>query len=339
MRAIRTTVMKENHAIGHLAMFGANLLWGIMSPISKAVLESGAITPLALTTFRMLGASVLFWIASAFARKEHVPPHDLAMLFFASLFGITLNQGCFIAGVSLTSPIDASVITTTVPIITMIIAAFHLKEPVTNKKVIGIFLGALGALILILNGQQPNAGMAKESSMAGNILCLTGEICFAIYYVVFKSLVSRYSPITLMKWMFTYATICCVPFSYSDMVSVDIPHLSSVLLYELTFIIAGATFLSYLLIPIGQKRLRPTVVSMYNYLQPIVAAMLAILWGMDRFTPTKGLAIVLVFLGVYVVNKSKSRAQMEAEAVALAAQQAAAENRKENRHSVSDRKA
>lgn len=308
--------MKENLAIGHLAMFGANLLWGVMSPISKAVLESGAITPLALTTFRMLGAALLFWIASAFTRREHVPPHDLAMLFFASLFGITLNQGCFIAGVSLTSPIDASVITTTVPIITMIIAAFYLKEPVTNKKVIGIFLGALGALILILNGQHAAPGTEQESSMAGNILCLTGEFSFAVYYVVFKSLVSRYSPVTLMKWMFTYATICCVPFSYADMTAVDFSHLGTALLYELIFIVAGATFLSYLLIPLGQKRLRPTVVSMYNYLQPIVATMLAVLWGMDRFSPTKGLAIVLVFLGVYVVNKSKSRAQMEAEAAA-----------------------
>ena len=330
--------MKENHAIGHMAMFGANILWGVMSPISKAVLESGAITPLALTTFRMLGAAVLFWIASIFARKEHVPPHDLAMLFFASLFGITLNQGCFIAGVSLTSPIDASVITTTVPIITMIIAAFHLKEPVTNKKVIGIFLGALSALILILNGQHA-AHIGKESSMAGNILCLTGEISFAVYYVVFKSLVSRYSAVTLMKWMFTYATICCVPFSYADMVSVDIPHLSTTLLYELIFIIAGATFLSYLLIPLGQKRLRPTVVSMYNYLQPIVASMLAIFWGMDNFTPTKGLAIVLVFLGVYVVTKSKSRAQMEAEAAAmLAAQQSPDTASEEKQNESSDSK-
>ena len=318
--------MKENHAIGHLAMFGANFLWGVMSPISKAVLISGAITSLALTTFRMLGAAILFWIASIFVRKEHVPPHDLAMLFFASLFGITLNQGCFIAGVSLTSPIDASVITTTVPIITMIIAAFYLKEPVTNKKVIGIFLGALGALILILNGQHTADQAGKESNMIGNLLCLTGELSFAIYYVVFKDLVSRYSPITLMKWMFTYATICCIPFSYSDMVSVDFSHLGSSLLYELIFIIAGATFFSYLLIPLGQKRLRPTVVSMYNYVQPIVASLLAIFWGMDNFTPTKGLAILLVFIGVYVVNKSKSRAQMEAEAAAMIeAQQAPSE--------------
>ena len=188
--------MKNNNSWAHIAMFGANFLWGIMSPVSKAVMESGMISAFALTIFRMFGAAAVFWIASLFIKREHVPPRDLAMLFFASLFGITINQGCFITGVSMTSPIDASVVTTTVPIITMIIAAFYLKEPITSKKVIGIFLGAIGALILILNGQQVANTVSGNNNMAGNLFCLAAEFSFAIYYVVFKDLISRYSPIT-----------------------------------------------------------------------------------------------------------------------------------------------
>lgn len=112
-----------------------------------------------------------------------------------------------------------------------------------------------------------------------------------------------------MKWMFTYAAICCIPFSYNGLASINFTTLPTAVYADLAFIVFGATFLSYLLVPIGQHRLRPTLVTMYCYLQPIVASMLAVLWGMDRFTPTKGAAILLVFVGVYLVNRSKSRAR------------------------------
>ncbi len=134
---------------GHLALLGAAIMWGLMSPIGKTALENG-ISGLSLATFRMTGGAICFWIASIFAPKEQVKPHDLMMLFFAGLLGIVLNQGCFTFGLSLTSPIDASIVTTTAPIATMIVAAIYLKEPVTGKKVIGIFLGSIGALTLIL---------------------------------------------------------------------------------------------------------------------------------------------------------------------------------------------
>lgn len=178
---------------GHLAMLGANLLWGVMSPMSKAVLQSGLVGPLSLTTLRMVGAAAAFWILSLFTRREHVTPHDLALLFFASLFGVTLNQGFFITGVSLTSPIDASVVTTTTPIITMILAALYLKEPITSKKVMGIFMGAVGALILILSADAAHTG-ENAGGMTGNILCLMAELCFATYCVVFKDLIGAIRP-------------------------------------------------------------------------------------------------------------------------------------------------
>ena len=136
----------------HLALLGAASMWGLMSPMGKAAMEAG-ITGLSLATMRMIGGAVCFWIASLFAPKEKVSSHDLMLLFFAGLLGIVCNQGCFTFGLSLTSPIDASIVTTTMPIVTMILAALFLKEPVTPKKVIGIFLGSIGALMLILSNQ------------------------------------------------------------------------------------------------------------------------------------------------------------------------------------------
>ena len=300
---------------GHLAMLGANLLWGVMSPMSKAVLQSGLVGPLSLTTLRMVGAAAAFWILSLFTRREHVTPHDLALLFFASLFGVTLNQGFFITGVSLTSPIDASIAASTVPILTMLIAAVYLKEPITWKKAIGVAVGASGALLLILsNGTVDTAG--RSGSIAGDMICLMGALSFAIYLAVFKRLIARYSSVTLMKWMFLYAAICAIPLCGGDAAAIDYAHLSPALWGGVLYVVCCATFFSYLLIPVGQKYLRPTVVGMYTYLQPFIASVVAVLAGLDRFGFAKGIAAVMVCLGVYIVNQSKSRAQLDAERAA-----------------------
>ncbi|MCD8270051.1 MAG: DMT family transporter [Parabacteroides sp.] len=283
-----------------------------MSPVSKAVLIAGPISALSLTTFRMVGAAVIFWQASLFTKKEHVNHQDLMKLLFAALLGIVLNQGSFIFGVSLTSPINASIVTTTTPIITMIIAAFYLKEPVTGKKVLGIFIGAAGALLLILSSQATAASGGKSSNIWGDLLCLLAQFSFSFYFVLFKGLIGRYSPVTLMKWMFTYASICTIPFTFNHISAIDFANLPAEIYLDIAYVVIGGTFLSYLFIPIGQTLLRPTVACMYNYVQPIVASLIAVLWGMDTFGVMKGIAVVLVFSGVYIVTQSKSKAQLEA---------------------------
>lgn len=303
--------MKIEMYKGHLAMLMANVMWGCMSPSSKIVLSSGLVNAISLTTFRMIGAAAVFWIASIFTRKEHVSHEDLKNLFFAALFGIVFNQGTYVFGISLTSPIDATIVATSTPIITMIIAAFYLKEPITGMKILGIFVGAAGALTLILSGQQAAAG-SGGSNLWGDILCLLAQCSFSIYIVVYKGLIGRYSPITLMKWMFTYAAICTVPFSYNSIAGIDFFTLPLSIYLNIAVVVLGGTFFAYLLIPIGQRILRPTVATMYNYVQPIIASIITVIVGLDTFGLMKGIAIALVFLGVYIVTQSKSKAQMDA---------------------------
>ena len=291
-------------------MIGAETMWGLMAPVGKFVLSGAVITPLLMTDFRMIGAACLFWIASCFTKQEHVNHKDMLSMFFAALFGIVFNQGSYIFGLGMTSPINASIVTTSLPILTMIIAALYLREPITGKKLLGVFMGAVGALLLILSGQPVSGG--QVGSIWGDLLCLFAQCCFSLYLVFFKGLIGRYSPITLMKWMFTYASICLIPFSYSQIVQLDWSLLDYKLIVGLVMVVFCATFISYLLIPIGQKNLRPTVTSMYNYVQPIVASIVAIAWGMDSFNFLKIIAVILVFSGVFFVTQSKSRAQMEA---------------------------
>lgn len=191
----------------------------------------------------------------------------------------------------------------------MIVAALFLHEPVTKSKLLGVFLGAIGAFVLIVSGQHDDS---PGGNIWGDILCLLAQLSFALYLVFYKGLTSRYSSVTLMKWMFTYSFICLIPFSYREMVSADWEALSGEVLWGLISIVFFATFVSYLLIPIGQRYLRPTLTSMYNYVQPIVASVVAVCWGMDRFNLLKIIAVVLVFTGVFFVTKSPGREEVEA---------------------------
>jgi drug/metabolite transporter (DMT)-like permease len=298
--------MSDKNMKGHILALSANIMWGLMSPIGKSALQE--FSALSVTTFRMVGAAAAFWLLSIFVKREHVNHKDMLKLFFAALFALVFNQGVFIFGLSLTSPIDASIVTTTLPIITMIVAAIYLKEPVTNLKVLGIFVGAMGALILIMSSQ---SGASGAGNIWGDLLCMIAQLSFSIYLTAFKGLTQQYSPVTLNKWMFVYASICYIPFSYSDITAIHWDIIPGTALLDVAYIVLGGTFFAYICIMTAQKLLRPTVVSMYNYMQPIVASIVSIILGIGVFGWQKGIAILLVFAGVYIVTKSKSKADFE----------------------------
>lgn len=308
----------DNQSVkGHAAMLGANIMWGMMAPIAKFVMLSGAVTPMLVTDMRIGGAMLLFWFASLFQKPEHVNHRDLALLLGAALLGIVFNQGSYVFGVSLSSPADASIITTSMPLWAMIFAAWYLKEPITGKKVLGLALGACGALLLILGSQNTAAHRGGNSinMMLGDMLVMFAQVCYALYMVLYKNFLNKYSLTTIMKWMFTYAFICILPFSKNALIATNWSALQPTVLTGLAFVVVCGTFFSYMLVVFGMKRLRPTVAGMYNYVQPIVACFIAIMWGMDTFTVTKLAAIVLVFSGVYLVTISRSRKDMEAHLV------------------------
>jgi drug/metabolite transporter (DMT)-like permease len=301
--------MEKKKLTGHIALFSANLIFGLNNPISRTLMPE-ILSPYTLTLFRLSGGMLLFWILSLFIKNEKVPAKDIFLLFFASLFALTLNQLPFFVGLSMTSPIDASIVVTMLPIMTMILAAIFIKEPITLMKAVGVLVGASGALIIVFNNNAVHVG---KSNLWGNIIVFSAVSAFAVYLTLFKDLISRYSSVTIMKWMFLFGTLVCLPFCYKPLVQTDFSLLSSGTFWRIGYMVLMATFMGYLLIPIGQKVLRPTTLSMYNYVQPIVASMLAVFIGIDTFGYEQALAGVLVFSGVYIVTQSKSKAQLEAE--------------------------
>jgi drug/metabolite transporter (DMT)-like permease len=300
--------MTDRHLGGHAALLAAYTVFGFNVPVMKSVLADGHITPVALAFFRLAGALVVFWLLSVFMPKEKVPLRDHIPLFFASLFGIFLCQFLFSIGLDMTSPIDAAIINTIGPVMTMLLAAFFLREPVTWKKTLGVLIGIAGALLLIFT----NHGHDRNgSSLIGNLTVLLSTLAFVIYLTAFKNVVVRYRPVTLMKWLFFYATLCSLPFCLGSVCRLNFATIPLSVWISVLYVVLMATFLSYFLIPIGQKFLRPTIVSMYNYIQPVVASIVAVTTSMDTFGLDKTIATVLIFTGVYVVTQSKSRAQMD----------------------------
>lgn len=290
-------------------MLMANTLWGLMSPVAKFVLSSAIIAPLLLTDFRVCVAALLFWAASLFVPYQRVPLPDLLRLAGAGMLGILFNQGCFIFGVGLTSPGEASLITTTMPMWVMVLAYIILKEPITGKKVGGIVLGASGALILVLNRRSGISG--GENPTLGDILVLCAQLSYALYLTLYRNFIKKYSLVTLMKWMFTFASLVAIPVSLPTILATDFSAVTSAMWGGIAYVAVMGTFVAYIGIMIGQKTLRPTVVGMYNYIQPIVATIVGISVGMDHFSVLKGVAVVLIFSGVYLVTISRARADVK----------------------------
>ena len=301
--------MKQNKkTVGHIALLFVNIFFGINLSVSKELLD-GTLSPLNINFLRFLFGTVAFWMLSIL-KHEKVSNKDMLLLFAGSMLGLLGNQIFFVQGLSRTSIIDASIISTTVPIITMILSAMVLKEPLTWVKALGVFTGASGAVFLVISS---HGGSNPSGNITGDLLCFMSALSFSAFLVVTKNVTQRYSSVTVMKWMFLFACILILPFSTDELTAVHWESFDSNKWFSLGFLLIFATVIPYLLIPVGQKLLRPTTQAMYNYVQPIVAMIVVVIAGQNTLTAPKVIAAVMVFLGVYIVTRSKSRADVEAD--------------------------
>lgn len=287
----------------------ANVSWGLMAPFLKDLLNGGIITPMALSGYRIIGGALLFWLIGMFVKPDKnacnsIERRDIVPLIIASLLVIGLNQVLIIVGMSLTSPVDASVVCSLTPIFTLIFGAILMGIAFTWSKALGVTIGLAGALIFVFTGQA-DAETYVSNPVLGDVACLMAQVFGALYLVCFTKLISKYSLITLMKWMFLISGIAVLPFSLPDMLAVDWSQVILMEYIDLTFIILFGTCLAYMLIPVAQRRVEPTVIAMYNYLQPVVAVVFSVIAGLATFSITNAIATAMVFVGVWIVNRAK----------------------------------
>ena len=287
----------------HIALFLANFFYGLNYVIVKSVMPV-YISPIALTFLRIMPVTILFWIVGFMKESQTIDKKDFKNLFYASIFGVFLNMFLFIKGLNFSTPIDAAIIMTTNPILMLVVAAIALNERISFLKIVGIIAGAAGALILV--GGKGILGF-NQNTISGDLMLLANSVSFAIYLAIARPLMQKYDSITVLKWVFLFGSIMFFPIGFPEFKNVQWHAMGSFVILTLTYIIFVTTFLTYLLINYSLKFLKSTTVSIYIYIQPVVAAAFAVLIGMDKFTVLNITASSLVFTGVYLVSHEGSR--------------------------------
>ena len=295
----------KGSAFGHIAAFIAYAIFGFNIIVCKDLTSGGLIPPLGIFTLRSLVAGGLFWLVSLFMPKETVDRKDYIKIFAASMLGFLTCQVTFLVGIPHITPMDCSVLTAMAPIYTMAVAAIAIKEPVTFKKSLGVAISFVGIIYLIVSRVSTPGGIA-ESTPFGIFMIVLNSLSFSMYLGIFKPLIAKYSAVTFMKWIFLFSAIVATPLSLNGLISVDWAGIPSKQYAELAYLIVCATFITYFLIPLAQKRIRPTLISMYSYIQPIIAIAVSIAIGMDTLTWQKSLATILVFTGLIIVSRSRA---------------------------------
>ena len=305
--------------IAHLCLFCSGAFWGLMAPVGKDAMMHG-IDGIDLVSFRVLGGAILFWLTSFFTKKEKVPVKDIFLFGAAGIFALVFNQCSYTIGLNMTSPSNSSIMTTSMPIFAMVLSFLILKEPITWKKLVGVLMGCVGAIIIITTSA--TSGNAKVGNIWGDLLCMSAQLSFALYLALFKNLLSKYSLFTINKWMFTWATIVIWSFTIGHVGAIDFASVPMSTWWEAGYVIFFGTYLGYICMMIGQKTLRPTVVSVYNYVQPVVSVSVSVMASLAVFKGMQAFAALLIFSGVWLVVKSKSKRDMEKEEQKLAKSEA-----------------
>ncbi len=300
--------MKQSALIAHSALLTVALIYGANYLIAKGLMPA-LIGPSGFIVLRATGAAALFWVVYAF-RFERIRRDDLLRLALCGLFGVASNQLMFFNGLSLTSPVNASIIMTSNPILVLVVSSVLLKTAITARKLLGIGLGASGALTLLYLSA---GSFSTHISWQGDLLILGNAVSYGVYLVLVKPLMMKYRPTTVIAWVFLFGALYVLPFGWQQVQGVDLSQFSSANYASVAFVVIGTTFFAYLLNSFALTKVMPTVVSMYIYLQPLFAGLFAYVYaryGGEDFTGdlTVGrlLCAALIFTGVYLVSSARS---------------------------------
>jgi drug/metabolite transporter (DMT)-like permease len=297
----------------HLALLMVNLIYGANFSIVKEVVPS-SIHSFALVALRAGSAVILFWIASIFLPKEKIEKRDFMKLVLLGVFGVALNQLLFIRGLELSTPINASIIMIFNPIIVMLLEIIFLKEKAPFIRVAGIVLGISGASMLLLFKKGFSFGGSNTTE--GDIMVLINCISWAVFMVMVKPLMLKYKTVTVMKWVFTFGFLYVLPFGYPQLKGFDFLHVSFLSWSAIAYIIVASTFIAYFLNTYALAELSPSIASTYIYLQPVIAAGIAVALGQDNLDAIKFISAILIILGIYLVGHSRQREKRKLQAEA-----------------------
>lgn len=284
----------------YLALLIVNLVYGLNFVIAKDVMPA-YIQPSGFILIRVLGATALFWLFHAFYKQEKIDRKDFPRLILGGVFGVAANQLMFFAGLNLSTPINASIIMTATPITVLIMGILFLKERLTPLKIFGVLIGAAGAITLIIFSR--GSGDFSSKTLLGNVFVMLNAFSYAIYLVIAKPLMTKYKPLTVIKWVFLFGLIFVIPFGTGELTQVEWQTFSFDIWWKVFFIIFFVTFITYLFNVYALKYVNSSVVSIYIYVQPVVASIHAVYAGKDQLTWLMVGCCLAIFSGVMMVSR------------------------------------
>lgn len=293
--------MMNKKILPHLALLCVALIYGSNYTIAGEVLKEGYIEPLGFILMRVGFAACFFWLVTFFSPKEDIASKDFRLLALCGLFGVAINQMFFFSGLKFTVPINAALIMTTTPLLVLLMASLILHETITKRKLIGIFIGLLGAVVVIAYGQTLNFRM---DYLKGDLMILINAISYGIYLVLVKSLMDKYQPLTVIKWVFTFGLLMVTPFGLRQVMVVEWGNFPAHIWWAVGFVLLFTTCFAYLLNAFALKKLPASVVGIYIFLQPVIATVVAVLTGRDQLDTFKIFAALLIFAGVWLVSNT-----------------------------------
>lgn len=296
---------RKSVLIAHGALLGVALIYGSSFLIAKAAMQ-GAIPPRAFIQFRVTGAALLFWLLSPWSGTDNffkIPKADRWRLAISAVFGVTTNMLFFFEGLKITTPVNASIMMVSGPIMVLIAGAVLVKERITPPKIVGISLGALGAFWLIYSGANFDlSGLFSSQVAKGNLFVLINASSYAIYLVVVKPLMAKYNALFVIRWVFTFGVFFVLPFGGPQLADIEWNLWTQNIVAAVAFVIIGTTFLTYLGNIIALKTLHPATVGAYIYLQPLLASLLSLIYGGETWSIHMLLGAIAIFAGVYFVS-------------------------------------
>lgn len=299
--------MNENSK-AHLALFIVALIYGANYSIAKIALPE-FIEPFGFILCRVAFGLVVFWAISFFQKTEKISirKEDRWRFLACAFTGVAFNQLMFFKGLSLTSPINASIIMLTTPILVLVLSGFILGEKWSIKGTVGILAGAAGAFLLIGAGESYGAG-----SRTGDLFILLNSSSYAFYLILVKPLMKKYPPLFIIRWIFTIGIFFIIPFSLQQFNHVEWATFTMPVWASFVFVILFATVFTYGLNIYALKKVSPSVVGFYIYLQPLLASLIAISMGKDELNVLKCIAALLIFIGVYLIQHIRPTATKNA---------------------------
>ncbi len=290
----------NKRSLALLAALGATTIYGLNHTIAKEVMPT-YIQGFGFIQVRLLGATLLFWLVSFFLPSQRIDTADWGRMLFCAFLGMGINMLSFFKGLELSTPINSSVLITMTPILVFVFSAVLIKEKLLLPRIIGVVLGLLGALVLILFGNEVRAD--APNIPLGNLLFMLNTAAFGLYLILVKPLSAKYNAIHLLKWLFLFGLVMSLPITYKEFNAVLWARLPFDAIWRFGFVVVGTTFLTYLLNVYALKQLKASTIGVFTYLQPLVGIGYTIAVGADAFTSTKALASVVVLAGVYLVTK------------------------------------